>query len=419
MPGLVPGLVRAEDLPLARRVGAFAFLALAYLFYSYAWNTVDVLRPYMRASAGLSLGQAGLLYTAQSLGALVGALLIGQLADRYGRRRLLLAVMLGHGTALLAGVWCTTLVSLLVQRALLGVFLGGVFSVSVGLYISWFGATVRGRLAAVIGVMYSLGVIMQGWLATLFLDRDWTLMLWAGAVPTLVLALGCVLVVPDDRQTVAYGGVATQPAASRLPIVELFRPEHRRLTLMLTLLSGLSFFGYQAFGGWVTTYLKEVRGLGGAGIGGMIAWQGIGGMLGGFVWGWVADRFGRRINAVGFVVAAALIVIYLRAPNDPVLLQGLGFVYGFMITAGVAWGVYFAELYPAHLRSTAASIFHWGRAISFFAPALTAAVAESAGLTTGMGLAALLYLVAAGVWWLLPETLVRGPKSAARSSALV
>ena len=412
MSGPPTGPTPAEELPLTRRIGAFAFLALAYLFYSYAWNTVDVLRPYLRASAGLSLGQAGLLYTAQSLGALTGALLIGQLADRFGRRRLLLVVMLGHGTALLAGVWCNTLASLLVQRAWLGIFLGGVFSVSVGLYISWFDATVRGRLAAVIGVMYSMGVIIQGWLATWLLDRDWSLMLWAGAVPTLVLALGCMWLVPDDRQTVPYGGAAVPPKVARLPIVELFRPEYRRLTLMLTLLSGLSFFGYQAFGGWVTTYLKEVRGLGGEGIGGMIAWQGTGGLLGGFIWGWVADRFGRRINAVGFVVAAALIIIYLRAPNDPLLLQGLGFAYGFVISAGVAWGVYFAELYPAHLRSTAASIFHWGRAISFFAPAVTAAVAESAGLTTGMALAAGLYLVAAGVWWRLPETLHRQPKAA-------
>lgn len=401
-------MVRAEDLPLARRAGAFAFLALAYVFYSYAWNTVDVLRPYLRTSAGLTLSQAGLLYTAQSLGALAGALLIGQLADRFGRRRLLLVVMLGHGLALLAGVWCTSLAALLVQRAVLGVFLGGVFSVSVGLYISWFDASVRGRLAAVIGVMFSLGFILQGWLATQLLDRDWTLMLWAGAVPTLVLALGCLVIVPDDRAIVPNGGAAPPPARSRLPIVELFRPEYRRLTLMLTLLSGLSFFGYQAFAGWVTTYLKEVRGLDGVGIGGMVAWQGTGGLVGGFVWGWVADRFGRRINALGFVLAAVLIIIYLRAPNEPLLLlQGLGFAYGFVITAGVAWGVYFAELYPSHLRSTAASIFHWGRAISFFAPAVTAAVAESAGLTTGMALAALLYLVAASVWWLLPETLVR------------
>ena len=123
--------------------------------------------------------------------------------------------------------------------------------------------------------------------------------------------------------------------------------------------------------------------------------------------GWVADRFGRRINAIGFFIAAAMIVAYLRAPGDLALLKGLGFVYGFAISAGVAWGVYFAELYPAHLRSTAASIFHWGRILSFFAPAVTAAVADAAGLTTGMMLASLLYLLAGGVWLMLPETLLR------------
>ena len=76
---MAPPPVSAEDLPLARRASAFAFLVACYFFYSYAWNTVDVLRPYIRAAAGLSLQQAGLLYTFQSLGALVGALCIGQL----------------------------------------------------------------------------------------------------------------------------------------------------------------------------------------------------------------------------------------------------------------------------------------------------------------------------------------------------
>ena len=386
---------------------AFGFLVVCYAFYSYAWNTVDLLRPYIRAAAGLSLQQAGLLYTSQSLGALIGALCIGQLADRFGKRKLLFVVTLGYGLALLAGVWANTFAALALQRAVLGVFLGGVFSVCVGLYVGWFNAAVRGRMASLVAVMYTLGFIAQGWLGARLLEHDWKLMLWIGAVPPIVLSLFVFWLVPDDRKTIAYGGAPAGAPLFKLPIVELFQPQYRRTTLMLTLLSGLSFFGYQAFGGWVSTYLKEVRGLGGEGIGALVAWQGIGGLLGGFAWGWVADRFGRRWGAVGFIVAAGMIVAYLRAPNDLDLLKGLGFVYGFMISAGVAWGVYFAELYPAHLRATAASIFHWGRIISFFAPAVTAAVAETAGLTTGMMLAALLYTVAAAVWLLLPETLNR------------
>ena len=290
---------------------------------------------------------------------------------------------------------------------MLGVFLGGVFSVCVGLYIGWFSAGVRGRMASVVAVMYTLGFIAQGWFGARLLERDWTLMLWIGAVPPIVLSLFVCWLVPDDRKTILFGSAPSTAPMAGLPIIEIFQPQYRRATLMLTLLSGLSFFDYLAFGGWVSTYLKEARGLGGEGIGALMAWQGVGGLLGGFAWGWVANRFGRRWGAIGFFADAAMIVAYLGAPNDLALLKGLGFVYGFVISAGVAWGVYFAELYPVHLRATAASVFHWGRVISFFAPAATAAVAESAGLTTGRMLAALLYTVAAAVRLLLPETLHR------------
>ena len=50
-------LVRAEDIPLPRRLLAFALILLGYIFYSYAWNTVDVLRPYIRAASG-QIGRA-------------------------------------------------------------------------------------------------------------------------------------------------------------------------------------------------------------------------------------------------------------------------------------------------------------------------------------------------------------------------
>ena len=398
-------MVRAEEIPLPRRVAAFVLIVCGYTFYSYAWNTVDLLRPYIRAAAHLTLQQAGLLYSAQSLGALAGALLIGQLADRLGRRLMLVLITLGYGLALLAGLLAHGLAALLVQRALLGLFLGGMFSVAVGLYVSLFAQRIRGRLASVVGAMYGGGVVLQGWLGSLLLERDWTLMLWVGGLPPLAIAIVSWFVIPDDRRVTPYGGAAPAAPAARLPIVELFRPGLRRVTLQLIGLSALSFFAYQAFAGWVTTYLKEARGLDGAGIGTLIAWQGVGGIVGGFVWGWVADRHGRRVGAIGFVLTALMIVAFLRAPTNLTLLTVLGFAYGFVVAAGVAWGVYFAELYPAHLRSTAASIFHWGRLISFFAPAVTAAVADVLGLGVGMMLAALLYAVAACVWWLLPETL--------------
>ena len=139
--GILPLAVPPETtvplltLPLSRRLTAFGFLLIAEFFYGWAWNTVDVLRPLFRASLGLSLTQAGSAYSAQGAGALLGALSIGQLADRLGRRTMLVVVMAGYGLMLLAGTLVTSYATLLLQRFALGLFLGGSFPVVVGIYV--------------------------------------------------------------------------------------------------------------------------------------------------------------------------------------------------------------------------------------------------------------------------------------------
>jgi dipeptide/tripeptide permease len=59
------------------------------------------------------------------------------------------------------------------------------------------------------------------------------------------------------------------------------------------------------------------------------------------------------------------------------------------------------------LRSTAASIFNWGRLISFFSPLITGMLAETFGLRGAMLAASVSFLVAALIWHRLPETLAR------------
>src|SRR5207237_8762883 len=94
----------------------------------------------------------------------------------------------------------------------------------------------------------------------------------AGAVPA-VLSGFALLVMPDDRTIVPHGGVKPTAPVSRLPILELFTPAVRVQTLLLVLMCGLNFFAYQAFTGWVTTYLKENRQFDGAAIGIIVSWQ--------------------------------------------------------------------------------------------------------------------------------------------------
>ncbi len=391
-----------DGLSQKRRLAIFALLVISEFLYGWAWNSVDVLRPFLRASLGLNLLQAGSTYSAQGAGALIGAVMIGQLADRFGRRLMLSILIFGYGIVLLAGVAVGTYAELLAQRFVLGLFMGGAFPVSVGIYVTLFSPRVRGMLAGTLYGFFGFSIVSLGLAVGLLGDRDWHLLLWIGGVPPLVLSLLVLIVIPKVSPVDRF-----QVTRTKLPVSELFHRGVRRQTLLLAAMTGLNFFGYQAYSGWLTTYLTSVRGLSPAVSGQLVAWQFAGNIVGGFAWGWAADRFGRRSNAYGFVVAAVAIAVFLSVPTDFTLLAGIGFVYGAALSASVIWGPWLAELYPPHLRSTAASIFNWGRIISFFAPLITAEVAGRFGLNVAMLLASISFGLAAVIWLMQRETLDR------------
>ena len=382
------------------RIAIFALLLACEFFYGWAWNTVDVLRPFIRQSLGLSLIEAGSAYSAQGAGALVGAVIIGQLADRFGRRRMLAMLVVGFGSMLLLGTVVGSYLQLLAQRFLLGLFAGASFPVSVGIYINLFDPAQRGRLAGMMNACFSFSIVALGLAMGTVAPADWKLLLWAGGLPALGLGLTAWWLIPAGSLV----DIATQ-RAKRLPVAELFEPAVRRQTLMLATMTGLNFFGYAAFSGWLTTYLTGERHLTPAVAGELLAWQFAGNIAGGFLWGWAADRFGRRFNALGFLIASAAIVAYLIVPSNLVLLRALGLVYGASLCSSVIWGAWMAELYPAHLQSTAASIFNWGRVISFFAPIITASIAQQASMKAAMSLAAVAFTLAAIIWRQQRETL--------------
>ncbi|MCU0729207.1 MAG: MFS transporter [Sphingopyxis sp.] len=400
-------MIDARELSLFRRVAALAFVLLAYFFYAWSWNTVDILRPYIKDSLNLTDLQAGSAYTIQSAGAIVGAIVMGQVADKIGRRNALVISMIGYGSGLLAALVVTDYTLLIAQRLFLGFFMGSMFPIAVGIYSGLFGRDVRGVVAGFVMGTYNLAVAALGFLsaAAFRSGYDWTTLLYAGAVP-VVLALFAFFVVPDDRKLIPMDGLSDgqTTAKAALPIAELFRPGVARQTILLATMTGLNFFAYQAFTGWATTYLREDRGIPDTVIGDVLGWQFIGAMVGGLVWGFVSDRFGRRPAAWGFVMAAALIPVYLFVDMPVGLLELTGFLYGVVLSCSAIWGPWLSELYPPHLRSTAASIFNWGRVISMTAPLITAPLADAYGRAPVMSLASVAFLMAALIWFRLPET---------------
>ena len=396
---------RAEDISTTRRWLIFAAIMSVYVFYAFCWNTENFLRPYMAESLRLSKEQVAAFYSLQALGALIGALIIPQFADRYSRRSTFALIAIAFGAASVGSLAVSTFASALTQRFIMGFFMGGVFGCAVSLYVGLFSQTVRGLLGGLVQLVYNGGDAALSWFGRHNADQ-WQLVMVIGGVGAIVT--GCIVffVVPNDRALVPWGGEAARPGRSKkLALMELFAAGYWQITLRLVLLCGLNFFAFQAFNGWITTYLKEDQGMSPDMVGKLLTTLHVGSMIGAIVWGLLADRFGRRFNALGFLLAAVCVVIYLNVPQNPIMLGIAGFAYGFCLVSTCIWGPYFAELYPEHLRATAASIFNWGRIVSLFGALIAGAIAQRYGLHTIMYIGGGTFLLGAIVWWSLPETL--------------
>jgi SP family galactose:H+ symporter-like MFS transporter len=132
--------------------------------------------------------QQGLLVSLLPLGAMVGSVINGRLADVFGRRRTLMldAVLFLAGAALAA--LAPTFAVLLVARGLVGFAVGSV-SAAVPLYLSEIARpALRGRLVTTNQVLITLG-ILAAYAVALAFPHSWRTMFAAGLVPAAVFLI--------------------------------------------------------------------------------------------------------------------------------------------------------------------------------------------------------------------------------------
>ncbi|MGH6787647.1 MAG: MFS transporter [Novosphingobium sp.] len=379
--------------------GALGFLVALQFFYAWSWNSSDVLRPAFRATLGLSLTEVGAGYSVQVVGTLLGALATVRFEHLAGRRHALALVCAGGGLALLAGLLVTSWSGFLLQRFAIGLCSGAVFPLTIGVIVELFGARVRGRLASAIDGTYFASIALLGLASGEVGLEGWRVLLWLGGVPPLVVALAAYWLVPAFPADHASSGHA--------PIRLLFSPLHRAKTVTFATMLAANACGYQAFSGWMTTHLYEVARLPAAAVGAIVAAQFIGSVVGCFAWGWAIDRFGRRVGALGLMLAGGAAAVFLVLPPSPLLLGVAAAGFGLSFSAVVSIGPWLAELYPRPLRTAATAMFQWGRFVSLAAPLATGAIAARWGLPLAMSLAVVLFALAGWLWSRLPETLER------------
>lgn len=411
-----------SEVPMIQRVAAYLAILVGYFFYCYNFVIIDYVRPYIvEAYDGISLSDTAQFYTWQSVGALIGALSCAWFAGRFGKKYTLITITALNGGATIVNMMFTDYATWAAMRFIIGLSLGGYFTVAVSLMIGLFTPTVRGKLTAFASSMLSVALMVMGAYAAFIssIDAPWESLMWVGGIPPLAAAFAMVFVLPSDKNVIAYGeedssaNTGQNTPAKKGSWGEMLSKPYRLLTITCLLLAGLNFYGFQFFSGFVTTYLKEIRQFDGATIGVIFSISAFGSLFGAWVWGAVADKFGRKVNAFGFILAGIMASIFFIAPSDLMIgslnmLAILGLIYNFGLSSSAVWGGYFSELFPAHLRSYGAALFHGGRIIGMWAPMVLIFIKERTDLQTAMWGSPIVWIVAGLLWLSLPETLKGG-----------
>jgi AAHS family 4-hydroxybenzoate transporter-like MFS transporter len=164
----------------------------------------------------------GAVFSAALLGLMLGAFILGPLADRVGRKRILVGSTLIFGIFTVCTALATSFSSLLLIRFLTGVGLGGAMPSFISLASEYVPRRLRSLLVTILWAGFPLGGVIGGVLASFLIPAaGWQSIFYVGGIAPLVLACGLAVALPESLGFLVARG--TRPEVVRR-IVEQISP---------------------------------------------------------------------------------------------------------------------------------------------------------------------------------------------------
>ncbi|MHB8185706.1 MAG: MFS transporter [Dermatophilaceae bacterium] len=379
------------------RPGKRAWQAVGVSAVGYAMDGFDLLilgfaLTAITATFSLSGTQAGSLATITLLGAVLGGFVGGILSDYIGRVKVLTySILIFAVFTALTGL-SPNFALLTVFRFLAGVGLGAEFGVGMTLAAETWPAKMRARATSYVALGWQAGVLLAAIVAAWAIPTiGWRGLFMLGAIPAVF-----AFFVRKNVDEPALFEERRHEAKEKFPLMQLFRDaETSKSAVGMFVLCSVQNFGYFGLMIWLPSYLAKQYGFG---LTKSAVWTGVTvlGMAAGiFIFGQLADRFGRRPMLFVFQAGAAISVLaYSRIDNEVTLLIG-GAIMGVFVNGMLGgYGALMAELFPTTARATAENVlFNLGRGVGGFAPLVIAAVAAAYSFQLAIGLLSVIYVI--------------------------
>jgi len=395
-----------EAPPDARR--ALVAASFGWMLDSFDVMLYAMVLAALMSDLGMAKATAGLLGSLTLVASAVGGLVFGVVADRFGRRKALMASILIYSVFTAACGFATGVAMLAVFRIFLGLGMGGEWASGAALVSETWPAAHRGKALGIVQSSWAVGYAAAAAVAALVLPVwGWRGVFFVGVLP----AFFTLWVQKRVREPEIWTAARAAAPAVRAGFGEIFGKGRLRLTLFVTLMNACTMFAWWGFNLWLPAYLSMSPAQGGIGLAprtmsALVIFMQAGMWLGYITFGFISDKLGRKRSYVGFLLVASVFMLLYSQTRRPLVLLVLGpFVAFFGTGYFTGFGALTAEIYPTAVRATAQGItYNTGRIVSAAAPFVVGSLAQTRGFGFSFMLIAAAFLMAAAFWIGIPET---------------
>jgi putative MFS transporter len=381
----------------------FVIFGLVWLADAMQVLSIGFSAPSIAKTFGITVPQALQTGTLFFVGMLIGAFAFGRLADRIGRRPVLMIAVVIDAVCGVASSFAPELGWLLVLRFLTGIGVGGTLPVDYTMMAEFLPADRRGRWLVLLESFWAVGTICLAVLALVALshgDDAWRTIFFVTGIPALV---GVVLrfYVPESPMFLNMAGRSEEARAvlqrvakangvtarigqlqpqqmPRKSVFALFSHGLRRRSICLLvawMLISIAYYG-------VFVYLPvKLAGQGFSFMRGQVflIWLAVVQLPGFALSAYGVERWGRKPTLIGFLVLSAAGCLLYSLGESTVVVVGSTLLMSFSLLG--TWGALYAftpEVYPTDLRASGMGMAGaMARLGGLFAPALVAPVMAS------------------------------------------
>jgi MFS transporter, AAHS family, 4-hydroxybenzoate transporter len=367
----------------AQPVGGFQIRLLltcaAVLFLDgFDTTAIGYVAPALAKEWSLSKGALGPVFSAGLFGLMIGALIFGPLADRIGRKKIIIFSTLTFGIGALVTAFVQDVNALFAIRFLTGLGLGGAMPNAIALTSEFSPRRRRSTMVMIMFVGFSIGAALGGLLAAALIPQfGWRSVFIVGGVAPLIMVPILALKLPESVRFLALIGradarvaqllglvnpkaplapatrfVVGEPELTGIPVLHLFKAGRTLATLLLWVVFFMSLLDIYFLSNWLPTVLNDLGASvsAAAAIGSMLQ---VGGVVGTFALGSIIDRFSFRALALVYFIAVFAVGAIGQLGHSVIFVTMAIFAAGFCIVGGqIAANALAAGFYPTAVRAT-------------------------------------------------------------------